>query len=686
MNNALLKLKVRSIGLWVLAVTLFLSITLVLPGLWFNYINSKSLVLFIGVPLLLFMTVFSVSWAEVKNILRSPVSWGIGVFLFVFALSGIFSIDPTISFFGNPERSTSIFFIFVMVVLWFCASVLPRNTRDQKNFLFAPLVIAGAVVGLSIVIAQSGLVSQDLFLSSKGGGFIGNSSFAGSFFLGSFFLGMYLLLSAKKVWERILWGAMLFATLFNPVFINFTLFHGIKVTQFFDLLGDARGAIITLGLAVPFALGLFIFGKSAKKSLRYSGLALSVIIFGATIFGLCSLVVPSSVVHKFFVAKASATRFVYWDIGLKAFAAHPILGTGPETFRYSYEHYFNTIMMLPENKRELWSDKPHNAYVELLSTTGVVGFFGYVFMIGALLWVIIKRYQKEKNPLFISVGAGFIFAYLLNNFILFDTPTSYVLFFIFCAWLANPANPDLATVASSGEVQPETNKKGGKFFAYVGALLISIIILSNGIPQILKVRRTYFETQSPIVGRPAWYQRVEDTSPYGGSMFLGFRVDIYSQLYQNHIDELTRHNEKDKAVLIADIDAQILAIQNNLKRFYPTTQATNSLARLASIKIALLNKLDPEALAVMKDASLKTIELSPTSPLGYWSLGQAYIYEQKYSITLDLFKQALALEPHLVESYIPIVNLLQITGDKKLLKEYIDQAHQLAPGVSVYGL
>ena len=133
-------------------------------------------------------------------------------------------------------------------------------------------------------------------------------------------------------------------------------------------------------------------------------------------------------------------RFIVWAGALDIFKHYPIFGSGVETFAYSY-YQFRPIAHNLVSEWDFLYNKAHNEYLNYLSTTGIVGFGSYLFMIGTFLLWSIKYYissikQKNHNTYYLilttSLLASYI-SYLVSNFFGFSVVITALFFFLFPA-------------------------------------------------------------------------------------------------------------------------------------------------------------------------------------------------------------------------------------------------------------
>src|SRR5581483_2274683 len=110
-------------------------------------------------------------------------------------------------------------------------------------------------------------------------------------------------------------------------------------------------------------------------------------------------------------------------VALRGFKERPILGVGPENFTYLADKYFDNSL----SYANAFFDKPHNALLEVLVTTGVMGLVVYLGLIGTIIYGFVKLYQKNRISKFgLAVLVAAIVAYHVQNFFVFDTIAAYL--------------------------------------------------------------------------------------------------------------------------------------------------------------------------------------------------------------------------------------------------------------------
>ena len=156
----------------------------------------------------------------------------------------------------------------------------------------------------------------------------------------------------------------------------------------FTLMGSAvRSAM--LALTVSAAAWVVCF--RSKKSWKYLiGIAVFV---GAALF-----LLQNFQVNRFNYEDVSQDgRWSLWSLGWSIFLAHPVFGAGIDM----YNTAFRMLGLIPACD-VITISHPHNMYLDILCSTGVVGaVFGYTFLFGTLFWLarhIVPRLAESWQP------------------------------------------------------------------------------------------------------------------------------------------------------------------------------------------------------------------------------------------------------------------------------------------------
>ncbi|MBC7262846.1 MAG: O-antigen ligase family protein [Chloroflexi bacterium] len=123
-------------------------------------------------------------------------------------------------------------------------------------------------------------------------------------------------------------------------------------------------------------------------------------------------------------------RALVWQIGLKMFADSPIVGVGYENFDayFTRYHYWPPESPVPPS--------PHNTYLLILATTGLVGFVPWIFVFLSLLYALFgiwlrARRDPHNDVDFLVAGMAALVCFLVaaaTADIIYDTLTNLMFY------------------------------------------------------------------------------------------------------------------------------------------------------------------------------------------------------------------------------------------------------------------
>ncbi|KKR13635.1 MAG: hypothetical protein UT40_C0012G0001, partial [Candidatus Woesebacteria bacterium GW2011_GWA1_39_21b] len=127
-------------------------------------------------------------------------------------------------------------------------------------------------------------------------------------------------------------------------------------------------------------------------------------------------------------SSSAEIRKIVWKGAVEIWKHYPILGTGVETFAFSYYNYRPVEHNLVSEWDFLYN-KAHNEYLNFAATTGTVGLLSYLTLIVSTLLLFVKYL---KFNLSIALLSGYV-SILVTNFFGFSVVPVALLFFLFPA-------------------------------------------------------------------------------------------------------------------------------------------------------------------------------------------------------------------------------------------------------------
>ncbi len=294
----------------------------------------------------------------------------------------------------------------------------------------------------------------------------------------------------------------------------------------------AWGRIRPLRLASLGALGLFVVGALAFVGIRETSFFHSVTRTNIMLNRI-SLIGPEH--HNL------TSRLNSWEVGLRGFAARPLLGWGPENFTIAYDQHVTADKFAISGES---FDQAHNKIVEELTTKGLLGTVGYLAVWVTMFAVIVRRVQSQSSPdqLFTFFVGAALTGYFAQNMFLFDTPGMVPQFYMlvsFVVYLDASRDPDPAPRRSGPDDVREGAESGAlktdssALVALVpaGIVILLAVLFINYAP--LNGSRIILETLNPNI---SWLERLDvfersiDAAPTMGNYP---RIVMFNQLANN---------------------------------------------------------------------------------------------------------------------------------------------------------
>lgn len=557
------------------------------------------------------------------------ILWGFIAYLLVSLVSAVLGVDFARSLWGISERLTGLVLEFHFFALFLVLTGFFRNNFNSwiKFLNFSFWVSVGVALSAFYQYLLPYLnISNSIFTrltAERVSGVFGSPGFLAPYLLFHIFWGFWIGVKNLRDGKKLLAFGFLAGSLFSI---------------FIVLLGATRGAVLGLAAAIFFLFFLLILGDFSLK-VRKSAIAsllVLVLILGSLWLGSNSKIVQSLPFLARFTQFSSATpRIIAWQITLKGFQERLLFGTGPENFNYLFNKYYEP-KLLRFGLGETWFDKPHNAYLEILSEGGIFGLAVFILLLVFLGRVLWKLYKSENNAFkFLGVLVSAVFlSYLVSNFFLFDSFGSWLGFFIWAAFLANFDKDVLKLAFNSSS------------FYFWGALVFSILILvglwlnySILRANVLDARalKTFGRNQTEAVS--LFKKALGFSSPYQSAYQLDFMASIFGALKNN----IAISDLEDNLNLALDLGDQVAAQHPNDAAVY-----INLLNFYSILGEKSKNK---EILKPARDYGLKALELSPRRQEALFQWARVELLLDNPAKAIELSKTALELDEGVAKSH-----------------------------------
>ncbi|MDO8183416.1 MAG: O-antigen ligase family protein [bacterium] len=361
---------------------------------------------------------------------RPRFSWllvAIIAFIGVITLADIFGVNTYRSFWSNFERMDGLINLLHLVIYFLIAGTLLTTNKMWDRFF-------NTTIGVSVVLSLLGVVqlAGGMKINTDAGRLdatIGNAAYFGVYLLLHIFLTIFMLTR----WQSGLKGRYIYGSiaLLHIIILYFTatrsailgLLGGVFVVTILIALLDRnhkmlRKIAIGIIIGIIMLIGGFIFVRNQ------------------------SFIQQSPILSRLAAISLSGAkdqaRYYLWSIAVEGFKERPILGWGQENFKIVFFKHYDPALY----NDEIIFDRPHNVILEWLVAGGLLGALGYLSLFGVVLYYL--WFSKKGNWSIVekSILTGFLAGYFINGLFLFDTLTSYIIFFGFLAYIHSQILPE----------------------------------------------------------------------------------------------------------------------------------------------------------------------------------------------------------------------------------------------------
>ena len=328
-----------------------------------------------------------------------------------------------------------------------------------------------------------------------------------------------------------------------------------------------------------------------------------------------------------------AIRRVVWEGALKLGLKYPLFGTGVETFGYSY-YWVRPAAHNLTSESDFLYNKAHNEYLNFLATTGFVGLFTYLFLIGSILYLFLNK-KADHNDLRFPLLLGIV-SILITNYIGFSVVNIALFFFLYPAIYISLTNKN--TLLSLKLNLDST----------IGILLISIITIWAilGLTRAWRADIAYNKGKGNL-DEAEKAVRLNPQEPIYYAQLGNLNSLVVTQIIVPQIAELpstasAEIRNQANSVLQKYID-QATDNVNKAQSLNPFN--LNILKTKAKTELALAT-IDPKYLQDALNTLLRIVELSPGESNNHLNLGILYQSLDKPDLAKMAFEKALELNPN----------------------------------------
>jgi len=425
-----------------------------LVSVYFNYltedpfeINKITIVYFFTGIIFLFW-VFKVFKNKKINFPKNKITILALLFLLANIISFIFSIHPYTSMAGNYWRMNGgIFSLLAYLILFLIfIEVFSEKEKSVEKFILA-IILSGFIISLYGIFSNW---QQGMWVTRAASTF-GQPNFFAAFIALLLPLTLSCFLKEKKYffWKLFFLAIFLIDAFVLILTLSRSAWFGAGISLLILLISLGRKILLLNKKMLFIIVLLFVLITIPLHKQIHS--RLNLLLFK-------ELKSPQGILQGTF-----SLRFFAWQGAWEIFKDNIFVGTGPETFIFSFPKYRNPKI----NQHIEWGlkfDKAHNEILGILANTGIVGFLTYL----TLIFFTLKQtfYSKIKPMLAKSLGASLV-AILTTNLFSFSSVTVSLYFWLILGMIV---------VISSKNIWSINLKITKKYFVFY--FLITVFITS----------------------------------------------------------------------------------------------------------------------------------------------------------------------------------------------------------------
>lgn len=557
-----------------------------------------------------------------------------GLFLLAQITSTITSSHVERSFWGNQTRLNGVF-TWLHVFVWYGLLRAFLKTREQWRWWLGWLTAIGVISAILAWVGPSLSVFEGVIApGSRRGGLIGNPLFLAGYVLLPIFFSLILYLQTQKKNQKYVWGSIgiflcitVLGTQIRSAFVGLlaAVVVGWLLLIVFVLKDKQRKALVGVGaICVVLVLGLYVWNQQSRW------LRVNVPVMGRLLD-----ITPKETTGQ--------TRLLAWNIAVAGWKERPLLGWGPDTFQEVFDRHYNPTFLKYSFAETVW-DKPHNYFLEVLSTVGLVGFIPYAgfFILAGILLVRQMKRGDQGQQKEIMVLAGALIAYAGFNFFAFDTVNSLMLFVVLLAYIVYSTEPNGVVVV----IMP---LQARRFLVGVGALVLIGIgavpyaALMNYRMYVSSVRMSDARDAVPERAAAAWKQRALLVTGYPTPIQWEQSIFLIQDMSNLAVGSVLT------PAIVAEVGPEIVEIAEKRVERHPASYAAHFW--LGEVYGFMAEKVDEKYYQDANDHLKKAGELSPGQQRIPFLLAKNYLLQGRTDEGIQLLEEAVRANPEYPESH-----------------------------------
>lgn len=603
-----------------------LLIPLITPiNLWYPFIFGKTIIFEIAVDVLFLAYLILLLRDSSFLPRRNSLLYGILIFIFILILSTVFSANLYRSFWGSIARMDGLFSILHFFIFFILVSSILKNKKDWFQILMFSCGVSFVAAFLNLDrlgISFFGKLHTTIFNPTMGSTF----PLAG-YLLFHIFLALFLLFWKTGFASRVFLGLVL-------ILDTLILFSTNSQSAFLGLIIGLLIFIIWIGIKHPY--------KKIRIIILTAFLA-SVVILGLVFIFKETALIKNSSVYSLINFSIPKLRLLAWDIAFEGILEKPIFGWGLSNYSIPFNVYYNPEFFQLAYFGNWW-DKPHNMLLDIGSSSGFLGMLSYL----SLFLLIFFAIFKNKNLNISTQGAlyGLFSAYFIQNFFMFDTFSTYLIFFFLFSFTSY-----LDFKEESGEEKKFLPKLSNNLSTFLTIFLICLFFVFCYSVYNNNIQAAHFAAKGDGYWSGGGYSLARDNFKKALSFDSFGKKEIRIELAKLILSPSQKTIQKEgvtKEQMLADLEFIALELEKS-RRDYHLEVDDRMLLGSVYEKTAKMGKSD--ILEKAEEPLEEALKINPNRQQVYYVYAQIKGLKGKNDEMIGLLEKAVSLDPELYLSH-----------------------------------
>jgi putative inorganic carbon (hco3(-)) transporter len=583
----------------------------------------------------------------------SPISLAILTILSTQFLATIFSIDPHTSFWGYYSRfHQGLLTTTCYTLIYFSAHKYLDYKSTQK---LIKISIGTAILVSLYAIAQRFGIDKTLWVQdvvNRPFSTLGQPNWLSAYLIPQLFLTLFMFSTKLKKSSSII-----FHLIYSIIFAALLLTKSRSGLIAFTFSYVVYWALLARSITFPkIKKPLIIFTTLSLLFTALIGTAYSPSILPARTILAEDQTISSGTQLESGGTESGDIRKIVWTGALDLIKREPLLGTGPESFAYSY-YWTRPAEHNLTSEWDFLYNKAHNEYLNFAATTGLLGLTAYLFWHFAVMrsaFTLVPKSKKarkdQENSLraYYPVLGASLTGFFVTNFFGFSVIPVYLTMILLSALPA--------TIQSKPTKSHPTPTSHWLPLITISCILIIIFPLRLFMADLAFNKGKAHATANSLEQARTYLERAITLRP-GESLYHSFMAETYAQM------AAATSSQADQALAIREI--KFTSDHNPWHLNYSKSRTKAWLA---------LTTLDPtfynQAALELENARL----LAPSDPKLAYNLGLIYSRTNQVEGSIREMKAAIDLKPDYYQPYYALTLLYETTKQTNLVLPLLEQA------------